>query len=186
MPHRVGSLVIALLLFLPAAPAQIKVSIKTLRDYAKEDEVAKTFELARKSAGVKPLKRIKYRDDLQGLVCTAALTDRLPLYAPGAPALGPGKRVRNPVSVLYKTTEPARLTPEITRLAALDPNHKLGSKRYAVAVWRSPLPGQPQEYWVGIKFYVGAVFEFFDYHFTDDVWYRNTWKDAAVKPCRKL
>jgi hypothetical protein len=178
---------VALSLFLTAAPAQTKITVNMLRDSAIEDEVAKTFESARKSAGAKPLKRIKYRDEVQGLVCTAALNDRVPLYAPGAPAVGPGKRVRNPVSVLYKTTEPAKLTPEITRLAALDPNHQLGFKRYAVAVWRSPNElGQPQEYWVGIQFYWSTAFEFFDYHFTDDVWYRNTWKDAAAKPCRKL
>jgi hypothetical protein len=172
-----------LLLIAPVAPAQFQGQSAKFRDPVKEDEVARTFENARKQAGAKRLARIKFREEVQELVCTAALNDRVPMYSTRIPALGSDAKW-HPASVLYKTTEPAKATDEIYRLASLDPLHKQGYKRFSVAVWRSALSTEERQYWVGIQFYWSAGVEFFDYHFTDDIWYHNAWKRTAAPECR--
>jgi hypothetical protein len=64
----------SLLLFASVANAQFQAPLVKFRDPVKEDEVAGMFENAQKHAGAKPLARIKFRDDVQEIVCTAALT----------------------------------------------------------------------------------------------------------------
>jgi hypothetical protein len=175
MAHRFLLLVFSVLMIVHGAVAQLNTRTAKFRDTAKEDEVAKTFEDTRNSAGAMSLKRIQYRDEVQELVCTAALNDRAPSFSTGSPAL----------RLLYKTAEPVRVTDELKRLAALDPKHKQGYKRYAVAVWQSGHSGPLQEYWVGIQFYWGEAAEFFEYHFTDEIDYKNRWKKLVADQCRK-
>lgn len=184
MSSRLASILLgSLLLFASPVLAQFQDQAVKFRDPTKEDEVARIFESARKQTGAKPLARINFRDEVQELVCTAALKDSVPIYSTGTPALA-GDAKRHPASALYKTTEPARTTDEIARLALLDPFHKQGYKRYAVAVWRSASAPDRDQYWVGIQFYWSAEVEFFDYHFTDDIWYHNSWKGIVAPECR--
>ena len=179
-----GSLLVSLLLLAPVAHAEFKTQSAMFRDVSKEDGVATAFENARKQAAAKRLSRIKFRDDVQELVCTAALTDRAPMYSTGVPALGSDAKLHHPASALYRTTEPGNVTDEMKRLASVDPLHKLGYRRYSVAVWRSTLSGHEDGYWVGIQFYWSQGMEFFDYHFTDDIWYHNAWKNTVAPECR--
>ena len=57
--------------------------------------------------------------------------------------------------------------------------------RYSVAVWRAS-DSQTGEttYWVGFHLYWSAVMEFYDAHFTDDIYYRNEWKKSIAPECR--
>ena len=57
--------------------------------------------------------------------------------------------------------------------------------RYSVAVWRAS-DSQTGEttYWVGFQLYWSAVMEFYDAHFTDDIYYRNEWKKSIAPECR--
>lgn len=165
------------------ALAQLEAQAAKFRDASKEDEVARVFENARKQAGAKPLTRVKFRHEVQEIVCTAALNDRVPTYSTGVPALG-GDAKRHPASALYKTTDPAKVTGEMETLASLDPLHKQGYKRFSVAVWRSALSGAEGQYWVGVRLYWSQGIEFFDYHFTDDILYHNSWKKTVSPECR--
>ena len=176
------SVLVSLLLLVPSSHAQFKTQSAKFRDASKENEVARVFENARKQAGAKRLSRIRFRDEVQELVCTAALTDRVPVYSTGVAALGDAKW--QPASALYKTREPGNVTDEIKKLASFDPLHKLGYWRYSVAVWRSTLSDHGDAYWVGIQFYGSQGMEFFDNHFTDDIWYHNAWKNTVAPECR--
>ena len=125
MDKRLVMILGSVLLLAAAAASQLKVQSAKFRDPVKEDEVARIFENARKQAGAKPLARIKFRDEVQEIVCTAALNDRVPMYSTGLPALG-GDAKRHPASLLYKTAQPSRVTGEMETLASLDPVHKQG------------------------------------------------------------
>jgi len=100
------------------ALAQFEAQAAKFRDASKEDEAARTFENARKQAGAKPLARIKFREEVQEIVCTVALSDQVPMYSTAHPALG-GDATRHPASALYKTADPAKLTGEMETLASL-------------------------------------------------------------------
>jgi hypothetical protein len=167
----------------PGCDGAVPSSVSEIPRSCQEDELARTFENAQKHAGAKPLARIKFREEVQELVCTVALNDSVPMYSTGIPVLGSNDKW-HPASALYKTKEPAKATDEIGRLASLDRLHKQGYKRFSVAVWRSALSNQEGQYWVGIQFYASAGFEFLDYHFTDEIWYHNAWKKAVAPECR--
>jgi hypothetical protein len=176
----------ASLLLLPlVANAQLKTQSAKFRDAPKEDEVARLFENTRKQAGAKPLSRIKFRNEIQELVCTAALTGRVPDVSSGIPERGSDGKWHPTGILFYRTTEPGNVTDEMKKLAAYDPLRKRGFKRYSVAVWKSALSDQEGQYWVGIQFYWSEAMEFFDYHFTDDISYHNAWKNEAASECRR-
>jgi len=146
------------------------------RDKGKEDQVANLFEGIRRDAKLPHLERIRNRESLEQSVCTIALTDPPPKYTSGS------------LFGLYKTTTPESITPELSEVASFNNPHLKNSPKYArysVAVWsvKDSQTGEPA-YWVGVQLFWSAGAEFFDYHFTDDIYYRNEWKKSIAIPCR--
>jgi hypothetical protein len=41
-------------------------------------------------------------------------------------------------------------------------------------------------YWVGVQLFWSAAMEFFDYNFTDDIYYHNDWKKFVAPECRGM
>jgi hypothetical protein len=140
------------------------------REKAKEDQVAKSFQTIRTDANLPPLSRISHRDSLEQLVCTVAKT-----------GIVPKNSVRDTFT-LYKTLRPELISTELKQVASFDDDRY---PRYSVAVWQAR-DRQTAEvtYWVGVERYWSAAFEFFDYHFTDDVFYHNDWKKNIAPECR--
>ena len=149
---------------------------KRSRDKEKEYEVAKLFEKRRADANLSRLKRIEHRASLEQTVCTIALTDAAP------------KRPSTILFAYYKTANPKAVTPELSKIALFnDARHKDNPiyVRYSVAVW--PVGDSQTDtpiYWVGIQLFSSAGLEFFDDHFTDDVFYHNEWKNTIASSCR--
>jgi hypothetical protein len=143
---------------------------KPRNDSQQEDAVAKLFDQARKDAKLHPLSRIEDRTSLQQLVCTVAVTDKVPRFRSGFPVLGNGstdggtneKQAENSTakvdlpSALYKTSNPGDLTPELKRVALFErprgrDGHMPGYARYSVAVWPAQQPtNEEPKYWVAI------------------------------------
>ncbi len=182
---RIGALVAVLLMALLAATAQ-EAPVATQhgnvgqltgeRDKEKEDYVAKLFERIRSDAKLPHLNRIGRRESLEQKVCTIALTGKPPKY------------VSTNTSAFYKTANPDAVTPELSKVALfnnLHPKNNPSYARYSVAVWQSK-DSQTGElmYWVGVQLFWSAGMEFFDYHFTDDIYYHNDWKKSIAAPCR--
>ncbi len=146
------------------------------RDKASEDQVAKVFEGIRGDAKLPHLKRIGHRESLEQKVCTIALTGKPPKYT------------STNTSGFYKTANPDSVTPELSKVALfnnLNPKNNPSYARYAVAVWpvKESQTGELM-YWVGVQLFWSAGMEFFDYHFTDDIYYHNDWKKSIAAPCR--
>jgi hypothetical protein len=146
------------------------------RDKEKEDKVAKLFEGLRAGAKIPHLKRIGHRDSLEQKVCTIALTGNHP------------KHTSTGIFGFYKTANPDSVTPELSKVALfndLHPKYNPSLARYSVAVWplKDSQTGEPM-YWVGVQLFWSAGMEFFDYHFTDDIYYHNNWKKSIAAPCR--
>lgn len=156
-------------------PAAVGATVPE-RDKAMEDKVAKLFETIRADAKLSPLSRIKHRDRLEQRTCTVVLTDIAPKpFAPGT-------------SALYKTLQPELISPELKNVATMADfhfNNASAFTRYSVAVWRvrDSQTGETA-YWVGVELYWGAFAEFFDEHFTDDLYGRNEWKKHIAPECR--
>lgn len=146
------------------------------RDKEKEGRVAKLFETIRADAKIPHLKRIEHRDSLEQTVCTIALTGQLP------------KRPSGNTFLFFRTANPEFPTPELIKVASfnrLHPKNNPSYARYSVAVWRVKAPETGElSYWVGVQLYWSAGMEFFDYHFTDDIYYHNDWKKSVAPPCR--
>jgi hypothetical protein len=146
------------------------------RDKVKEDQVAKLFERLRADARLPPLTRIGHRDSLEQKVCTIALEDK------------PPKTTSTNIFGFYKTANPDSVTPELSKLALfnqLHPKNNAGYARYSTAVWPvKNLQAAEPMYWVGVEIFWSAGAEFFDYHFTDDIYYHNLWKKSVAPPCR--
>jgi hypothetical protein len=146
------------------------------RDPEKENQVAKLFESIRANAKIPRLGRIRDRDSLEQQVCSIALTD------------APPERSSTEIFAFYKTTKPEVVTPELNKVASfnrLHPKYNPSFARYSVAVWRMKSSQTGSEtYWVGVHLYWSAAVEFFDYHFTDDIYYHNDWKKTVAAPCR--
>jgi hypothetical protein len=146
------------------------------RDKEKEDKVAKLFEGIRADAKIQHLKRIGHRASLEQKVCTIALTGK------------PPKHTSTNIFGFYKTANPESVTPELSKVALfndLHPKYNPSYARYSVAVWpaKDSQTGEPM-YWVGVQLFWSAGMEFFDYHFTDDIYYHNDWKKSIADPCR--
>jgi hypothetical protein len=147
------------------------------RDKGKENEVATLFEKTRSGLKAPHMSRIEYGDILEEQVCTVALT--------GAPT----SIHRDPDTfVIYKTSQPNVLSPELKRIASFEilyPRSKGEYHRYSVAVWRTKEP-QTEEttYWVGVQLYWSKAVEFFDYHFTDGIYDRKRWEKEVAPQCR--
>jgi hypothetical protein len=146
------------------------------RDQSKEDQIASLFESIRSSLDSRKLTRIRHRDNLEQEVCTMALTGSLP------------NRSLAGTFAFYRTLQPDAVAPELTHVASFDalhPKNKAGYHRFSVAVWRTT-DSQTKEtlYWVGVQLYWSAPAEFFDYHFTDDIYYHNGWKKSVAPQCR--
>jgi len=138
------------------------------RDRAKEDRIAKLFDTIRTDAKLPRLGRIKRRERLEQELCTFAQKGTLPV--------GMG------MPVVYTTVQPDLISPELRKAALFNnPNYE----RYSVAVWRTTdaKSGEPT-YWVGIDILPSAASEFFWTYFTDDVFYRNDWKEDIAPQCR--
>lgn len=182
MKRALGAL-ICVVITTATAHGQLKVNAIKLRDVGLENQVSKLLEQARKNGGPKRLSRITYRSELQSLVCTATLTNKVPVHATGVPVLASTPNW-HPASALYKTSEPGKLNDELKRLAAYDGSGQQGYRRFSVAVWRVPEAASSPQFWVAVEFYGNAAVEFFDDHFTDDIWYHNQWKDFVVPECQ--
>jgi hypothetical protein len=146
------------------------------RDKRKEEQVAKLFETVRADAKILPLSRIRHRDSLEQTVCTIAVTSALPKFASAN------------TFAFYKTAAPESISAELNKVALfnhLHPKNNPGYSRYSIAVWRVK-DSQTGEttYWVGVHLYWSAAMEFFDYHFTDDIYYHNDWKKSVAPQCR--
>jgi hypothetical protein len=146
------------------------------RDKGREDEVAKLFEGIRANMKIPRLKRIGHRESLEQRVCTIALTGE------------PPKHTSTNVLGFYKTANPDSVPPELSKVAAfndLHPKYNPSYSRYSVAVWpvKDSQTGE-RTYWVGVQLFWSAGMEFFDSHFTDDIYYHNNWKKSIADPCR--
>jgi hypothetical protein len=140
------------------------------RDKGKEDQLAQSVETIRAAAKLPPLARIRNRPEIRQRVCTVAQSDVLPKNSVGD------------TFVLYKTSHPESISTELKLVATFDDDH---FPRYSVAVWRLTEPQSMQAtYWVGIKRYWSASFEFVDYHFTDDIFYHDDWKKNVAPQCQ--
>jgi hypothetical protein len=159
----------------PASPAD-GGRLMGERDKGKEDQVSKLFETVRADAKISQLTRIRNRDSLEQSVCTIALTGTL------------RKLTTTDTSTVYKTLQPESIFTELKQLASSDdlhPKNNPSYTRYSVAVWRlrDSLSGEVA-YWVGVQLFWSAAMEFFDYHFTDDIYYHNDWKKYVAPECR--
>lgn len=186
VPHpRIGQTFACLVIALLAATAQ-EVPVATKqgnvaqltgeRDKEKEDQVAKLFEGIRGDGKLPQLKRIGHRESLEQKVCTIALTGKPPKYT------------STNTSGFYKTGNLDAVTPELSKVALFNNLHPKGNPsyaRYSVAVWpvKDSQTGE-LVYWVGVQLFWSAGMEFFDYHFTDDIYYHNGWKKSIAAPCR--
>ena len=140
-----------------------------------ERQVAKSFESIRRENNLPKLSRITRRQELDQIVCTAALNDTNPL----------GQNF--PARIMYKTRDPASVTEELKSIARFNEAEGPLNSRYAVAIW----PGIDKEtshriYWVGVEIDASAFYEFIDNTFTDNRPYRNQWKDMVAPLCRSI
>ena len=92
------------------------------------------------------------------------------------------------IQMIDDTLQPETISPALNHVASFDalhPKNKAGYRRFSVAVWRNR-DSQNKEamYWVGVELYWSAPVEFFDYHFTDDIYYHNEWKKSVAPECR--
>jgi hypothetical protein len=146
------------------------------RDKEKEDQVAKLFEGIRADAKLPRLKRIRHRESLEEEVCTIVLTGKVP------------KASLTNTSGFYKTPNPQSINSDLSKVAMFDqlhPNNNRGFARYSVVVWPAKdLESGTPTYWVGVRLFANAVFEFFDNHFTDEIEYHNLWKKTIAPECR--
>lgn len=140
-----------------------------------ERQMAQTFESIRHQNNLPKLSRITHRQDLDQLVCTAALNDANPS----------GQNF--PAALMYKTSDPASVTEELKSIARYNQVETPPNSRFAVAIW----PGIEKEtgrhvYWIGVQIYTSAFYEFIDNTFTDNRSYRNEWKKMVAPPCRDV
>ncbi len=93
-----------------------------------------------------------------------------------------------PAALMYRTFDPGSVTEELQQIARFkDLSESEPSARYAVAVWPETYNETKQRvYWVGIKIYDSAFWEFVDNNLTDDRPYRNDWKKLVAAPCREV
>ena len=158
----------------PTAPRAIEVrDPKMFEKY--ERQLAQIFEMIRRENNLPKLSRINRRQELDQLACTAALSDANP-YGHNAPA-----------ALMYATSDPTSVTEELKSIARFNQVETPPDSRYAVAIW----PGIDKEtgrqiYWVGVKIYTSAFYEFIDNTFTDDRPYRNQWKERVAPACRDI
>jgi hypothetical protein len=148
------------------------VPLHAANDPHLEDEVAKAFIQIRAEARLPKLTRIKNREELQQLTCTAASRDAPVKYGP----------------LTYKTDDPSTFTSELRKEALYkDPHGEVSVARFAVAVWpaQKTSSGQ-QEYWVGIRLYMSPVWELLEYTMTDDIGHRNDWKHLVSADCKNI
>jgi hypothetical protein len=140
------------------------------RDKAEEDQVAKLLGTIRADTKIKQLSRIRHRDKLEQQICSIAQGSV------------PQKRAASDTSAFYQTSRPESISAELKTVASFDDDR---FPRYSVAVWRLKDP-QTREltFWVGVERYRSAGFEFFDNHFTDDIFYHNDWKNYVAPVCR--
>lgn len=156
---------------------------KVYREKGIEDGVAKFFENRRSQEKLAHLTRIQSRDSLEEQICTVSLSGTTNSIFPNVI----NTALLTDVAV-YKTLRPDSPSPELNRLATFElmhPKLKHQYPRYSVAVWRTrEQPTGETVYWIGVQLYWDAALEFFDYHFTDDIYYRNAWKASIAPPCR--
>jgi hypothetical protein len=136
-----------------------------------EDQVAERILQLREQAGLPKLTRIKHSKELEQLTCTTAVEDgrRRMLFA-------------------FKTSDPVS-SAQLNKFALWPPPHKgeWGGTRFAVAVWPARRSGnEPQQYWVGVKKYLGVFATFIDYTLTDDIGHQNDWKKAVNPDCKHV
>jgi hypothetical protein len=179
---------------------------KPRNERQQEDAIAKLFAQVRNDAKLHRLSRIVERISLQQLVCTVAVTNKIPRFRSGFPVLGNDsidggtneKHAGNSTakmdreSALYKTTNPGEITSELNRVALFERprgryGHSPGYARYSVAVWPvQQATSEKAEYWVGVELFWGAGNEFFLNHFSDAMEWKNEWKAFVAPECRDL
>jgi hypothetical protein len=140
-----------------------------------ERQLAQSFESLRRENNLPKLSRITRRQELDQLVCTAALNDANPS----------GQNF--PAKLMYKTSDPASRNQELKSIARYNQLETPPNSRYALAIW----PGTDKDtgrriYWVGVEIYTSAFFEFIDNTFTDNRPYRNQWKELVAPSCRDV
>lgn len=186
-----------LLYFLPtsaypqaAAASQSLNAASHHRNNQAEDAVANLFDTVRKDAKLHRLGRIRDRKELQQLVCTVSLSNKIPRFANGSQVLN-SSLADNP-SALYETANPGEITPHLQQVALFErprgrSGQPTGYRRYSVAVWptRQEKDGKPS-YWVGIKLFWSAGNEFFLNHFSDAKEWKNEWEKFVAPECKKV
>jgi len=137
-----------------------------------EDDVAKALIQIRAEAKLPRLTRIRNREEVQQLTCTAASRGAAVKYGP----------------LTYKTTDPSTVTLELRKEALYMPPHgTVSDTRFAVAVWPAKETGSgQQEYWVGVALYLSPVWELLTYTMTDDIGHRNDWKRLVSPDCKNV
>ena len=151
------------------------------RDRKQENAVVTLFEQARKQAGGTTLQQIQ-QPVLQKLVCTASFMNSAPSDKRRRYKLLNDSTTRSSPSALYKTADPAKISPQLQRLATYDKGGNSGERRFSVAVWTSQLEDGLPEYWVGVQLYLSAGTEYFQNHFTDAI----EWKGAVAPQCKDV
>jgi hypothetical protein len=140
-----------------------------------ENSVARLFEDTRRANGLPHLGRIKHRIALERLVCTASTSGK------------PVTLESQADSILYQTDNITASNPEFLRVAKYDDSHSKGEpkiSRFAVAVW--PVDGDSAKYWVGVSLYWGAANEYFEYHFTDSMFYKPDFSKVIAPSCANV
>ena len=180
-------LVALMLLAASCTQQSVGQSLSKAERHSLEDKVANEFEGIRRDAKLRPLSRIKHREQLEKEACTVsvvsteAIDNHLPFRF---------------YYLLYRTIDPTLPTPELRQIASFesyvakqpanvkriieDSTHEL--TRYSIAVWRK----DQSDYVVGVRLYYPAELEWLDKHLTDDAFYKNDWKDHIAPECRSI
>lgn len=132
--------------------------------------MAKVFEQIRISHRLSRLKRIRSRKEQEEGTCNISVR-------------GLGTPYSNFGNALYKTSTPEIATSELEKIASVD---RRWYRRYSVAVWPARGDDSTATFWVSIYLYSSAGVEFVDNYLTDDLFYKDDWKQRIAPECKKV
>lgn len=172
--------ILAVFLFVPASWTQQLARKNPDENVLRvaEESLARQFVEVREKAKLRPLLRIRHRAELAQFACTAAVQDKL----------GTARILGYNNVTIYKTNAPDS-EQKLEKIALFDTKHPgdTSIQRFSIAVWPSKdTDSRPEAYWVSIGLFVSGAAEFFDTHLTDDVFYKNEWKEFVSPECRDV
>ena len=167
---RLVLIVVAMPVFFASAQKAVPTAAPGTRNANLEDVVAALFEHARSESGLPPLSRV-HKSDVEKLVCTATIVGTSGDRPTGLH-----------LNALYRTAEPDKIGDDLRKFAGR--RDRVGFRRFAVAVWTAQPPTDPVQYWVGFRLYISPGAEFVENHFTDQVFYKDNWKEVVAPQCK--